>query len=260
MDIEQYFMDLTAESQALKNRIRNLIRDQHWLSDGEWKESVVRAMIRRIIGQDIGVARGFVVSGERASSQIDILLYDASQPVLHRDGDFVVITPNACRGIIEVKTRLTRTRLEEAIDKLADDADFIRASGGNRLDFVGLFDFETEFGMEASEDALRMLAEIARHERARVVDHVVLGRSTFMRFWDKAEDTVRPGHWSLYKLQDMAPGYFLHNLALRLSSVPPGTEEDWFPRNGKQAFRRADVPLGRAPRRASQSPAARRRR
>lgn len=237
LDITSYFRDLTHESQALKNRVRNLMTTPHWLSDGEWKESVIRSMIRRIIGQDIAVGRGFVVSDHMASSQIDVLLYDASHPVLHRDGDFVFIMPAACRGIIEVKTRLGATPLAEAIERLAENAMRIRHAGGMKLDFVGLFAFDANGRPDEGRRALSALARVAGGERERVVDHVVLGPSTFLRFWDRDEDYEPGQHWSLYELDRMSPGYFLHNLVLRLSATPAEGHESWFPRDGKMAHR-----------------------
>ncbi|UPG88336.1 hypothetical protein L2Y96_12990 [Luteibacter aegosomaticola] len=237
VDIKKYFRDLTHESQALKNRVRNLMTTPHWLSDGEWKESVIRSMIRRIIGHDIAVGRGFVVSDNMASSQVDVLLYDASHPVLHRDGDFVFIMPAACRGIIEVKTQLGYAQFASAIERLADDAMQIRHAGGMKLDFVGLFAFDPNERADEGRRALSALARVAGGEWERVVDHVVLGPSTFLRFWDRDEGDVPGQHWSLYELDRMSPGYFLHNLVLRLSATPAEGHEVWFPREGKLAHR-----------------------
>ena len=47
MDAQAYFRSLTEEISALKDRIRNFIGDAHWLSDGLWKESVIKAILRR---------------------------------------------------------------------------------------------------------------------------------------------------------------------------------------------------------------------
>lgn len=237
MDIRTYFHDLTRESQALKNRVRNLMDNPHWLSDGEWKESVVRSMIRRIIGHNIAVGRGFVVSDNMETSQIDVLLYDASHPVLHRDGDFVFITPAACRGIIEVKTQLEHAKFAKAVKKLAEDAELIRNAGGRDLNFVGLFAFDSNNQNDDGRRALSTLATVADGERARVIDHVVLGPSTFLRFWDEDEDQEPGQHWSLYRLEGMSPGYFLHNLVLRLSVPYADGHELWFPRDSKRPHR-----------------------
>jgi hypothetical protein len=67
MDELEYFRSITLELQALKNRVRHFIRDKHWLTDGEWKESVLRAVLRRHLPQSIGVGTGFVITQDGPS-------------------------------------------------------------------------------------------------------------------------------------------------------------------------------------------------
>ena len=125
MDIEEYFRSLTSECETLKQRVRYLIAGAHWPTDGEWKESVLRSMIRRSASQNVTVGRGFVVGRDSCSTQLDILIYDNSMPILYRDGDLVFVTPAACRGIIEVKTNVTVHQFRSAARKLASNAQFI---------------------------------------------------------------------------------------------------------------------------------------
>jgi len=40
MDVQGYFQSLSGELEALKKRVRQFIDNQHWLTDGEWKEGV----------------------------------------------------------------------------------------------------------------------------------------------------------------------------------------------------------------------------
>ena len=61
MDTKKYFESLSLECDALKDRVKNFIADSHWLTDGEWKESVLRSMIKRSISSTVGVGRGFIV-------------------------------------------------------------------------------------------------------------------------------------------------------------------------------------------------------
>jgi hypothetical protein len=112
MDTNAYFRSLTAEITALKDRIRNFIGDAHWLSDGLWKESVVKAILRRYLRGAAGIGSGFVVTDKGPTTQIDILVYDLTKPVLFCDGDFVIITADAALGLIEVKTRIQKNEIE----------------------------------------------------------------------------------------------------------------------------------------------------
>jgi len=109
---------MTQELDSLKNRVRHFIGARHWVSDGESKESALRAVLRRHLPLTTGVGRGFVITNKGPSTQIDILLFDRTKPLLYHDGDFVITTPDACQGMIEVKTRLTPKKLGEAIQKL----------------------------------------------------------------------------------------------------------------------------------------------
>ena len=69
MDVRKYFLSLSQELEALKKRVRFLIADQHWQTDGEWKESVVRQVLRRHLPIDAVVGRGFIVSMSGYSSK-----------------------------------------------------------------------------------------------------------------------------------------------------------------------------------------------
>ena len=99
--------------QSLKNRIRNFISDAHWQTDGEWKESILRSVLRRYLPNTTGIGKGFIITKEGPSTQIDILIYDATKPILFKDGDFILVTPDATLGIIEVKTRVKRNDLKK---------------------------------------------------------------------------------------------------------------------------------------------------
>lgn len=72
MQTEQYFRSISTELDSLKNRVRHLINDQHWQTDGEWKESVLRTIIQRSAPLNMTVGRGFIVDRDRSSTQIDI--------------------------------------------------------------------------------------------------------------------------------------------------------------------------------------------
>jgi len=132
MRVEEYFKSLTVELESLKDRVRFLIENQHWQTDGEWKESVVRQVLRRHLGTSTAVGRGFVVSAHGSSHQLDVLMFDALKPVLFRDGDLAFVTPDAVVGIIEVKARATPSIVANAAAKLAEDMALVRDPGNSR--------------------------------------------------------------------------------------------------------------------------------
>lgn len=235
MQIEAYFRSLTLEVEALMDRVRHLLETRHWQTDGEWKESVIRQVLRRHLPGSVSVGRGFVVTAAAASRQLDVLIIDAGKPVLFRDGDLVFVTPDAVVGVIEVKSRATPGIVAEAAEKLAEDMLLVRLHPNTRA-FASLFAFEDAGGHSTSYlDAVARAA--ARWENR--VDYVCIGGSRFIRYWHfnpENEERLYEG-WHSYELRGLAPGYFVHNV---IDSVSPesvfSNNEVWFPPGGKEPF------------------------
>ncbi|MBN2845549.1 MAG: hypothetical protein JXQ25_06135 [Deltaproteobacteria bacterium] len=243
MDIENYFKNLTTELESLKDRVRLYIEDAHWQSDGEWKESVLRTVLKRHLPQNIGVGRGFIVNVEYASTQIDILLYDNSKPILFQDGDFVIITPDTAKGVIEVKTKLWQQGdLRNAINKISEIAQFINSTNAYGKDqFFGLFSYEdAEFN---TDSVLGILQECVNGQRQRIVNCISIGSNYFVRFWPNRLFGQFP-KWHSYQLENKAPAYFIHNVIDHL--YPKWTSDNndvWYPENGKENYQIGEIDL-----------------
>lgn len=237
MDAADYYRSLSQELDALKSRVRHLIQNNHWQTDGEWKESVLRAVLRRHLPHTVGVGRGFVIGPRAPSSQIDVLLYDTSFPLLHQDGDLVFVTADAVRAIIEVKATLRRNNAREALSKLADNANLL-PDGAKRV-FLGLFAFEEDLGATGTDFLFNALREVAEGQRRRAVNHVCVGRSRFVRFWGNDPYTNgRLDKWYAYDVEQMSFGYFIFNALEKAAgdSVKRNLWA-WFPREGKEMHR-----------------------
>jgi hypothetical protein len=128
MDVQAHFLSIASELEALRDRVRNFIQDNHWQTDGEWKESVLRTVLRRHVPSTYNVGRGFVITEGGCSDQIDVLIYDNSKPVLYKDGDLAFVTADAVRAIIEVKPTATMAKYRDAVNHLAKNAELIRAN------------------------------------------------------------------------------------------------------------------------------------
>ena len=244
MDIESYFRSLTDECETLRDRVRHFVNDAHWPTDGEWKESVLRSMLKRSAPESVTIGRGFVVHQEGCSTQIDVLIYDNSMPILYRDGDLVFITPSACRGIVEVKSNTSSRQFRIAADKLADNAEFVRQHSADFHIFVGLFSYDLR--ARDCGPILDALASSANGRSARVIDHVSLGTSKLIKYWyanpGDVSGRMNYNHWHLYSLNRMAPGYFIHNLLLNVSKkLNAQRESTWFPTESKEAYLESTV-------------------
>ena len=234
MDLPAYFESISDELETLQQRVRHLIHSAHWPTDGEWKESVLRSVLRRSAPQSLTVGRGFVVDHDWNSHQIDVLLYDNTLPILYKDGDLLFVTPSSCRAIVEVKTSVTRAQFQAAAEKLAADAAIIRRTANGLPLFVGLFAYNLMGGTEGLVDVLK---EIAAGDDLRIVDHVVLGTSHFIKYWSRppAGGDVGYDQWHLYQLPRMARGYFVHNmLAESTRGQRAHRENAWWPQPSKE--------------------------
>ncbi|MBI2470023.1 MAG: hypothetical protein HYV59_02095 [Planctomycetes bacterium] len=221
---ESYFNSLSIELRALKNRVRNFIQAHHWQTDGEWKESVLRTFLRRHLPKSIEIGRGFVITDDAPSKQIDVLIYDSTKPILFQDGDLVFITPDAVHGVIEVKTSLDNTKFRTAVETLCSNSDLILSkSPGSKV--FGLFSYEDE--TTDIDTTLRTIKEVVHGEWKRIVHCICIGEANFIRYWNIDPVTgKRPlNKWHAYKLQEKAPGYFLHNVIEEI--CPQSVSEDF---------------------------------
>lgn len=233
MNTDNYFRSLTSETEALKDRVRYLIEDRHWQTDGEWKESVVKQVLRRYLPASVSVGRGFVVSAENCSHQLDILIFDSSKPVLFRDGDLAIVTPDAVVGIVEVKSRADSAILAKAAVKIADDIAFVRRHPNSNA-FAGIFAFEDGGG---SPDAHLAAIQEAAPEYDNRLDFACVGGSRFIKYWhlDPTNGSQFYETWHSYWLSGMAPGYFFHNIIDAISPQSVFRNNDvWFPKEGKE--------------------------
>lgn len=106
------------------NLLAQLLRDAHHPSLGLYRERLLLQSIRDFIPQRFDVGTGFVIfpkerqfsseppeaydvlnaSDHVVSRQCDLIVYDHGEyPLVFRDGDFVVVRPEAVRAVIEVK-------------------------------------------------------------------------------------------------------------------------------------------------------------
>lgn len=234
MNLTRYMQSLTQELMSTKHRVRDFIDDAHWLTDGEWKESVLRQALRRNLPNTVQVGRGFVICNDGPSKQIDVLIYRNDCPVLFKDGDLVFLSPDAVLGIVEVKSDLDNTQARSAIDKLADQVRVIRCNGRHKI-FSGLFSYASSASDRALLEAVK---SAARHDSNVALSFASLGENSFLRFW--TEDPIQPNtptrKWHTYRMPLLAPGYFLHNIIDKSSPVSVQNNQHlWFPEDSKES-------------------------
>lgn len=226
-----YFQQLSDELRASKDRVSNLI--SHHQSEGEWRETLLRNFIRRSLPDNYSVGRGFVVSSEGSTSQIDIMVYDKSYPKLFQDADFAIVTADAVRAIVEAKTSARGDRIGRDLEKLTLAHRFCTDSSG--LDtFCGYFAFvNSGFGMNRRGlNRIKTATTVYGHPS---LSAAVFGENHFFKSFYKERTHLQENRMSLYQMERMAYGYFIHNLVAFLArSSIHDNRGMWFPIEGKE--------------------------
>jgi hypothetical protein len=238
MDNDRYFQTITQELTSQKDRLQYFI--QHWLTIGEFRETILRNVLRRHLPKSIGIGKGFILGRDTTSTQIDILFYDTTKPVLFQEGELLILTPDAALGAIEVKKSVTRSDLEETLVKLADIVELTRANLSPT--FFGLFAYEDDFDPELLLSALKTSV---RGSDRRIINCVSIGDSLFSRYWPYNPDGSsrrRYDRWHAYDLQQKAPAYFLMNVVSHLCRQSVDAFDSlWFPSEGKEPSKIGEI-------------------
>jgi hypothetical protein len=183
-----------------------------------------------------------VISEDGTSTQIDVLVYDGSGPLLFRDGDFVIATPDVIAAVIEVKTRVKPADVKGVIERLHGIAELFRKHARWPKPFIGLFSFEDE--PIRARPFLNSLREINGSFGSFEIQCAALGRFQFIRFWEYPPTGPRHAYskWHFYELDGTAPGYFIHNVVESLfpDSVLANNSL-WYPEEGKELNKVAEI-------------------
>lgn len=233
-----------AELDAIQNRVRLLIGDTHWGEEGRYKESILKDILKRFLPENIGVGTGFIIKKRDGeifrSGQIDIIIYDTSIPVLLKEGDFIVTTPENVIAIIEVKTNISI----DDIQKFTGRFEKIKQVLNNDI-FFGIYCFNDE---DTNKNNFKARFERFLTHSEGMVNHISIGNRLFIRYFNQEEiNTIsesgdRNPFWGIYyfegrrsqnthDLKGLAPAYFISNLidfVMIKKRLNLGLDRNWF--------------------------------
>lgn len=249
-DFLSYHRSLQTELDAIRNRVRNLI--QHRATDGAFKEAALRNVIRRHIPEPLFAGTGFVVTREACSSQIDILVVDKSLPTLFQDGDLVIVTPEAARAAIEVKTTLIgQQAFQQAFSTHAANQSLCfpsRNLARNQL-WTGLFAYNAVANQERN---LLLALKRAADETRMPVKCVAYGSDVLIQFvnnYQVTQDVRISNGWICWNTPGLAASFFLTLLLDHFGQMSVYSDRAaWFPQQPTnrptlfvRAYEEADV-------------------
>jgi hypothetical protein len=157
-----FFRSQSIELAAKAKRVRNLIGDRHWYTDGAFKEALLLDAVRLRLPSGMEARRGFVMSDDLSdcSTEQDCLIVDrlSSVPIFEAV-DFHMVAPRSVAAIISVKTKLQKAEFIDAAKGVASALQLIAsdALAGNPFAALFTFDEDTATRDETIADWIREL-------------------------------------------------------------------------------------------------------
>jgi hypothetical protein len=145
---QRYLLSLAEELHSQANRVRDLIGEAHWLSDGHHKEYLLIDLLRRYLPSGLTAARGFVVSPTdpgAVSTEQDVLVVDTLQesPVFNQ-GNMLIAFPRAVRAAISVKTKLDNDSVRDSVSGLSTVRNVAMGHINSRAMWCGAYYFDLD--------------------------------------------------------------------------------------------------------------------
>lgn len=239
MDTIKFHKSTTKELLAVKNRVRNLVN--HWGEDGRHQEAVIKTMIKRFLPEKYKIGSGFIVrqtnqqGNHEPSKQIDLIIYDTSFPVLFKDNDFVILTPDSVLGIIEVKANATNQGLQAIVKKANENGRFIfeaRIDKSKQL-FNGIFSYESKVNnVDIISNHIRKPWDELKENSYKIkyaVNHISLNQNWFYKLWEYQHSEGSSPHY-LYEIKALSFSFFISNLMDSISGTSVIENSNlWFP-------------------------------
>jgi hypothetical protein len=240
-DLINYHKTINKEICLLKDKLKYLTK--HNLANGNYREIILLNALKKHLPIKYSVGTGFIVKqcenrGEHeTSTQVDLIVYDNSYPLLFREGDFAIITTDAVRAIIEVKTRFSATSFRNAYSKANDMGAFVlknRDFESNPTPFFNGIFFFNNSEISGSENSIEDIIKDKHNNtptndkfELSCVNHICLSDKVFYKYWHSNDDGSKN---KLYLLEDLAYSFFISNL---LSYLEGHTMKDntyiWYP-------------------------------
>jgi hypothetical protein len=275
-DFVRYHRSISDELNAVKDRVRHLIGGAHFPTDGEYKEVVLRKVLRGRMPGNFHIGRGFICFRDGPSTQIDVLVTKGDKPVLFKDGDLVFVTPDSVAAILEVKTRLLNpSDYKDPLNKLANLSARIFAAEREYNDqpdqiekcWTGLFIYDEAINgnlderqnaaRRRSDAVLPILSEVAGGNQCKAINCISAGPDLFIRYWPTGTEGLNGGlhgsGWHSYHFdhaphRGLAPAYFIGNLIMDICpGLYPEARYYWFPIQdewGKEQHRLDGIEMG----------------
>lgn len=132
---DRVFMESwAAELMARADRVRQLIGDAHWPSDGTHKELLVRDFLERYLPPQVVLTHGFLRPLDvqlSCSPEIDVLVANLSvESPLFAEGGLHILPPSTAIAYLQVKATFGSSAVDSALQNIRDTQATILGSVG----------------------------------------------------------------------------------------------------------------------------------
>ena len=209
---QDYFRSLSAELDVQANRVRSLIGDAHWLSDGGHKEALVRGFVTRHVPHGTVVGRGFLIRPESptvCSREQDVLVLNTTnEPPLFNIGGLLVTSSAHAYACLSVKSAFGKKEFLDSLDGFLS----VPENTANVDLFFGSYHFGTEEGSSLAELGERVSGWLDGHDRAPMIARV--SSTTFLLL----EVGARPHRLRLYATESGSTAFFIARLVNHITA------------------------------------------
>jgi hypothetical protein len=225
----EFYKTINDELMSLKNRVSSLI--SHPSEKGRYREAILKSVISKFLPKKYSIGTGFFITRQKeVSTQIDIIIYDNSFPILFSEGDFVIVMAKSVKAIIEVKSSINSpAELKKIIKNSEKNGDKIKSDFDAQMDklFNGIFAYESSISFDSIKDSLGDFFDLGTSIFTKI-SNISLGNNKFLHVWWSHHPFELKG----YELENLSFAYFISNL---LTSLDPylviGHESLFFPLN-----------------------------
>ncbi|TCP54627.1 hypothetical protein EV586_104248 [Tumebacillus sp. BK434] len=244
-DLPNYFRSFAEELNTTKNRVRNLIGETHWASDGSHKEAILRETLRKFLPSKYEIGSGFIIddSGNSSSKQIDILIYDNASPVIFRSSEFVIVPRHYVKAVIEVKTDIYyKTQRESAFENLYSAQTILNDDTNDVYTAIFAYDYkdiETKSMHGVSEHIVTRISEFYIRKFEELNSRSTVSKEMFLRKYSLSSFCINQQlyglHWKnqrhpefgIYNTEEKSFNFFVSNLLNTMDSKVSGRL--WYP-------------------------------
>lgn len=99
---------------------------------GMYRENIIKSFLAPFLPSRLAIGSGFIITDKnRISTQCDIIIYDKDHTPVIENGEQRFFPVECVVGVIEVKSKLTKAQLKEALVKLTKIKDLRNDIGSN---------------------------------------------------------------------------------------------------------------------------------